>query len=102
MRRHPRYPLNGKVRVSWEGANRQQNVCVAKVTDVSKEGMQLACSEPIAPQTIIQFQFVDKFFEGSASVRSCSRHGINHRIGLEFCGGLQWPTPPAESPAYTE
>lgn len=102
MRRHSRYPQNGKVRVSWEGSQRQQNSCVAKIVDISIQGMQISCPEEVPARAIIQFQFLDKFFKGSASVRSCTRHGLSYRVGMEFCGGLQWTAPSAEEPAYTE
>lgn len=98
MRRFARYPLNGKVRVCWENERRENIACTGKIVDVSLAGMQIAIPYPIAPQSIIQFQFFDGFFEGSASARSCLRKGVNYQIGLEFCGGLRWTQPVEEQP----
>lgn len=95
LRRSPRQPFQGRVRVAWEDDKRQMLICIGKVVDISLEGMQVAVPEPLPLRSMVQFQLLEHHFEGTANVRSCYRNGMLYRAGMQFCGGLQWKQPQA-------
>src|ERR1700687_1813432 len=93
LRRSPRFPYDGKVRLVWDNTRQETLASVARVVDVSVDGMQLASPHPLPVRQIIQFQLQGTYFEGSASVRNCFRTGVLFRIGVEFGGGLKFKVP---------
>ena len=93
LRRFPRYHMDGKVCVLWQGEKGEPWYTNCRLMDISAEGMQVESLYPMPLRHVVQFQFEGVLFEGSASVRSCVRKGIKYRLGLEFCGGLRWRFP---------
>jgi hypothetical protein len=90
LRRHSRSEIDHKVRLMWTGEGGQNFYARGRCVDISQSGMRVDSPEPIPVRSYVSFQFDGTRFEGSASVRSCSRKGLRHLIGLEFGSGLKW------------
>ena len=84
---------------------------ICRAIDLSESGMRVESTEPLPVGAYVNFRFQKVEFEGSASVRSCSRPKARYVVGLEFSGGLKWkldneaeaesqftPTPASPSP----
>ena len=90
LRRHPRQPLVGRVRVSWapNGGITQYVLCNA--LDISESGLRINSSEALPVGQYVHIQIDTLGLRGPASVRSCTRNSVKNEIGLEFSNGLKW------------
>ena len=102
-RKQEREPFEAKLRVYWQEAGGRENLAVAKTVDISESGLSILIPNRIEPRTYVQVK-ADNHPElcGTASVRFCTRKGMNYLVGLEFGGGAKLkprkPEPPT-SPA---
>ena len=89
LRRHRRFPFDGKVQLLWEELGEARHV-MANCLDISQEGLRVIMMPSIARATFLHFQIPSLNFGGTGSVRSCARHRMLHEVGIEFLGGLKW------------
>ena len=89
-RRQEREPFEAKLRVYWQEASGKENFALASTVDISDSGLSIMIPNRIEPRTYVQVK-ADKHPElcGTASVRFCTRKGMNYCIGLEFGGGAK-------------
>lgn len=101
LRRHPREPINGRVRISWVPAGGITQYVMCHAMDISESGMRINCAEVLPVGQFVHFQLEPVGFRGPASVRSCTRNAVRNDIGLEFCNGVRWKpvSPDAPKPA---
>jgi len=90
LRRHPREPLAGRVRISWAPPGGQTQYVVCMGLDISESGLRISSKEALPVGQYVHLQIDELGLRGPASVRSCSRTSIRHEIGLEFSNGLKW------------
>jgi hypothetical protein len=93
LRKHPRYPLSGTVRILWEDSEARQVVTRARLVDVSVSGVQLMVENPIPIRTLIYCNEPALSIAGRGSVRYCQFSKGKYRIGIDFAGGTGWPEP---------
>lgn len=93
LRRHARFELDTRVRLSWVTADGLTPSLVCRAVDISEMGMRLISREPIVVRQYVSFQVESLQLSGTASVRSCIRKGMSYLVGLEFSGGTKWIPP---------
>jgi hypothetical protein len=93
IRRHTRHLIDARVQISW--INEQGHHCFVRgrCLDVSRTGVKVSVFDPIPTRTIVSLEIEHQKFRGAASVRSCTRSGMNFHLGLEFGSGLRFPVP---------
>ena len=97
-RRQNREPFECKLRVFWQDSSGRENYAVATATDLSESGLSIIIPTRIETRTRVQVKADDHpGLNGTATVRFCSRKGMNYSIGLEFSFGTKLKTnKPAE------
>jgi len=90
LRRNPRSQVAAPVQLSWTDRNGNERLVSARVVDISENGMRVESPEPMVPGAYVNFRAERLKLQGSASVRSCKKHGTKYLAGLEFGGGLKW------------
>ncbi|MBI4890726.1 MAG: PilZ domain-containing protein [Acidobacteria bacterium] len=85
-----RFPRNAKVKVAWPSPSGVPIWQSGRCVDVSESGMLLRADKAIPSHTLVRVESVDLNLFGPATVRHCTRAGLDFRIGLEFSGGLKW------------
>ncbi|HET8548405.1 MAG TPA: PilZ domain-containing protein [Bryobacteraceae bacterium] len=98
-RRHPRFPIEGPLRVLWHDANGRERVSNAKLVNVSVAGLKLRVDEPIPVRALLLCNDQRLGIRGSGAVRYCIMTRGKYEIGVEFNGGTGWHEPdPAAAP----
>ena len=89
-RKQEREPFTAKLRVYWQEPSGRENFALATTVDISESGLSILIPNRIEPRTYVQVK-ADSHPElcGTASVRFCTRQGMNYNIGLEFGGGAK-------------
>ncbi len=90
LRRHQRTPVTAPVELNWTDARGTEKFITGQIIDVSESGMRIRMREPLAKQTYVTLRADQIGLHGRASVRTCTKQGTNHVVGLEFAGGLKW------------
>ena len=96
LRRHPRFPLTGTLRVLWEDSEGRQIVTRGQVTNVSVSGIQLLVDHAIPVRTHIFCNEPALRIAGQGSVRYSQYSKGKYRIGIDFSGGTGWREPVPE------
>jgi hypothetical protein len=101
LRRHPREPIAGRVRITWAPAGGLTQYVLCNAVDISESGLRINSTEALTVGQYVHLQMESVGLRGAASVRSCNRNSVRHEIGLEFSSGVKWkkrvqpPTSPA-------
>jgi hypothetical protein len=90
VRRHRRELLRARIQLVWADAGGLDHRAVGRCRDVSISGLRLEVDQPIPLRTLVTFRVESPAFEGSATVRHCTRVGFGWVCGLEFSCGLRW------------
>ena len=90
LRRHPREPIAGRVRLSWSPPGGITQYVVCNAVDISESGLRVESAEALPVGQYVHVQVDTAGLRGNASVRSCARNSIRHEIGLEFSSGVRW------------
>ena len=85
----------------WRDPTGDDKFMNAPVRDISESGVGLQVPEPVAVRSFVTLSAGKLGIHGRASVRHCSRQGVNYRIGVEFTGGFKW-RPAEEHPVEEE
>ena len=80
-RKEPRYGSSGSARVLVPYVSEPQTLS-AQVLDVSKSGLRLRLSVPIAPGTLVQIEL--KSIVASGEVRHCRKDGEEYSVGIQL------------------
>ena len=80
-RKEPRYPSDGSARVLVPFLFGPLTFS-ARVLDVSKSGMRLKLSSPLAPGTLVQVEL--KNLVATGTVRHCRRDEEEYSMGIEL------------------
>jgi len=80
-RKEPRYPSDGSARVLVSFLSEPQTFN-ARVLDVSKSGMRLKLSAPLAPGTLVQVEL--KSLVATGAVRHCRKDGEEYSMGIQL------------------
>ena len=94
QRKYQRYPVSAKLRVLWEDADGQNQVCRAELVEVSVKGMRILVDIQMSPRTYVTVNDREIGIMGRGSVRFCRYQKGKYAVGVEFSGGTGW-TPPA-------
>ena len=90
-RRHPRQPLDGKLRIAWHDSNGASHDSVALIVDASESGFRILLPDRLELRSYVHIR-VDRYkFKSMACVRFSVRSGMNYCTGLEFVGGVRFP-----------
>jgi hypothetical protein len=89
VRRRPRIPYLGRVRISWEAANGESRYADVKCFDVSESGLRIEAPESIPVRTRLSLRADMVDLAGSAVVKHIARHGSKFILGLELNQNLQ-------------
>lgn len=84
----------------WRDPAGEEKFMNAPVRDISESGVGLQIPEPVAVRSFVTLSANKLGINGRASVRHCSRQGVNYFIGVEFTGGFKWR--PAEEATTVE
>lgn len=95
LRRHARSAVDSPVQVLWKDRAGGDNSVNGRVLDVSETGMRIKVPAAIESGAYVTFLANKISLQGTGSVRSCKRQGLNYVIGLEFVRGLRWKPKPA-------
>lgn len=90
LRRHPREPIRGRVRVTWSPPNGSSQYVVCDAVDISESGLRISSKEALPVGQYVHMQVDALGLRGPASVRSCNHTKQRHEIGLEFSNGVRW------------
>jgi hypothetical protein len=90
LRRHPRGPSQGVLKVAWTDGRGNFRRATGKCLDISVSGVRLELSEPVEARTLVHVESAALQIFGTASVRYCERFRLKYLVGLEFSGGLQY------------
>lgn len=99
MRRQTRTAIAAQVHVMWTDRQGQERFALGEAMDVCESGLRVLVPERIPERLYVRLRANAIGLDGSASVRSCVRHGTRYMLGLEFTGGLRWkPRPSKQKP----
>jgi hypothetical protein len=90
LRRHDRTVVTAPVELNWTDARGMEKYITGQIIDVSESGMRIQTREALAKQTYVTLRADQIGLHGRASVRTCSKQGTKHVVGLEFAGGMKW------------
>jgi hypothetical protein len=90
IRRHSRTARTDPVQLNWKDRNGNPQMGRGRLVDISEAGMRIEVTEPLEKQTYVTVRAEALGIHGTASVKSCTRKGLKHLVGLEFSAGLQW------------
>ena len=90
IRRHSRTARTDPVELSWRDRSGNSQVSRGRLVDISEAGMRIEMPEPLEKQAYVTVRAEGLGIHGTASVKSCTRKGLKHVVGLEFSGGLRW------------
>jgi len=92
-RKHPRQPLDGRLRISWHDSNGASRECTARIVDASESGFRVVLPDRLELRSYV-FIYADRYnFKSAACVRYSVRSGMHHAAGLEFTGGMRFRMP---------
>lgn len=83
----PRFPLEGRVGLSWQDRSGIYKVTQAKAIDACELGLQIESIEQVEKGTVVTVRPEKYAISLPASVRYCRRQGPRFRLGLEFNSG---------------
>jgi hypothetical protein len=83
VRRHPRVPYPGPVRISWE-EHGQPMFAACKCVDISESGLSIESLQPIPRGARVQLRAERIPLCCSAVMKHSARHGAKHVLGLEL------------------
>src|ERR1035438_2973321 len=83
IRRHPRIPYFGRVRISWQDSQGCPRYMTGKCLDVSEAGIRVEVPEPIPARTNVMLRAEQLNLTGSAIVKHVARQGLNYFLGLD-------------------
>ena len=90
-RKHPRQPLDGRLKISWQDANGATHQSVGRIVDASESGFRIVLPDRLEQRSYVCLQVERYNFKSMACVRYSVRSGINFSAGLEFSGGVRFP-----------
>ena len=93
IRRHERFDLNAKARVSWTDRFGRDKWASVTLSDASASGIQLNLPEWVEPRSILCFNSDNPKMQGQATVRFCKPQGNLFVVGAEFVGHTSWNAP---------
>jgi hypothetical protein len=76
------------LRLMWREESGEERYASVKAIDMSESGLRVLTPHALEPRTFVTLQCDALGLRGSASVRYCTRKGINYIAGLEFTGGM--------------
>jgi hypothetical protein len=92
-RKHPRHPLDGRLKVSWQDAGGRTHESIGRIVDASESGFRVVMPDRLESRSYVHLR-VDRYgFKAMACVRYSVRKGITYSAGLEFSGGVRFPLP---------
>ena len=97
LRRQIRQYCGQPVGIMWRDTTGDDKFMNAPVRDISESGVGLQIPEPVAVRSFVTLCAEKLGIHGRASVRHCTRQGLNYFIGVEFTGGFKWH-PSADAP----
>jgi hypothetical protein len=83
VRRNPRIPYQGPIRIAWE-EHGQPRFATTKCLDISAEGLRIESSQPVPRGAVIQLNAERIGLAGSATVKHVVRKGAKYLLGLEL------------------
>jgi len=83
LRRHPRTPSAAPVKISWQDSNGADRWARGKCVDVSEGGLRIELQDDIPVRTRVTLS-AESLHISSAVVKSVTRQGPKHLIGLEL------------------
>ncbi len=92
-RRSPRYVMAGALSFTWKDIARRQRTSIAKIRNVSANGLRLRVEEPIPEGTFITCNDPKLGIKGTGVVRYCSPVKGKFLVGVEFSAGTGWREP---------
>jgi len=96
LRRQARLACAVSVKVRWCDASGNEKFANASALDISQSGVRLKVPEPLPVLACVAVSSEKLKLRGEASVRHCSRLGVNYTAGLEFVRGIRWTPPPVQ------
>lgn len=84
LRRHPRTPHAGPVKISWQDSSGADRWARGKCVDVSEGGLRIELLDEIPINTRVILSAESLHISGSAVVKNASRKGLKLLIGLEL------------------
>jgi hypothetical protein len=88
IRRHPRIPFFGRVRISWVDSQGCSRYMMGKCLDVSEEGIRVEVPEPIPARTNVMIRAEQINLTSPAVVKHVERQGLSYFLGLELSQAL--------------
>jgi len=82
IRRHPRVPYLGRVRISWEDTHGTPKYALASCLNISEGGVSIETPEPIPVYTNVSLRADQVNLAGSAAVKHIARRGSKYILGL--------------------
>jgi PilZ domain len=89
LRRHVRSTNSAPVRIGWQDGQGMDKFINTRTVDISESGMRIEAPVPIENRTYVTLQCSALGLRGTASVRSCTRKGMQYVVGLEFSNGFR-------------
>lgn len=84
LRRHPRLPYLGRVRISWEDTHGTPKYALANCMEISEGGVRIETPEPIPVYARVSLRVEQINLVGSAAVKHIARRGSKYVLGLEM------------------
>ena len=90
LRRHPRVPFPGPLRISWEDERGTSKYAQGRCLDVSEGGLgiEIEVFEPIPVRSRVSLRADRINFHGSGVVKHIARRGGKYILGLELSQAL--------------
>ena len=85
IRRHPRVPQQGKVRISWVHTDGLPRFAQARCFDVSQGGVRIEVPEPPPLRSNMMLHSEQMKLAGPAIVKHVTRQGTRYTVGLALC-----------------
>ena len=90
LRRHGREPFHGVCEISWRDSSGNNKWVKAKGVNVSESGLLMEVPVPLQRGTTVSLRCPAERIHGIVSIRSCTSHSGQYRVGVEFLGGVDW------------
>lgn len=84
IRRHPRVPFPGGIRLSWQDPTGNMSFALGRCIDLSASGMRLELPVAIPVRSYVTMKTDQGGIATNASVRHCARAGGKYIVGIEF------------------
>jgi hypothetical protein len=85
-RKEPRIPVTSDFDLFWQDEDASHKTARARGIEISEHGASVRSPKPIRCNSVIKVRGRDIQFDGRATVRRCTKKGLNYVIGLELEG----------------